>query len=166
MIIDKFDGLYDFLSNFYECPVFYDGLWYRNSEAAFQAAKTLDTKMRKVFTELSASKAKYLGRHIQLRDDWEKVKDEIMYKIVYTKFYHNKHLAQKLIDTFDAELVEGNHWGDCYWGVCGGKGQNKLGKILMQVRKELQWIGPSESSKLQQADKFTKNNLCEDFNIV
>ena len=34
-------------------------------------------------------------------------------------------------------LEEGNTWHDTYWGVCNGKGKNKLGKILMQVREEL-----------------------------
>ena len=40
--------------------------------------------------------------------------------------------------TGDAELVEGNTWNDTYWGVCNGVGHNHLGKILMQVRQELQ----------------------------
>jgi predicted NAD-dependent protein-ADP-ribosyltransferase YbiA (DUF1768 family) len=42
-----------------------------------------------------------------------------------------------LIDTGDQELIEGNWWGDVIWGVCNGKGENHLGKILMEVRKEL-----------------------------
>lgn len=137
MVIDIFDGDYAFLSNFWECPVFYNDLWYKNSEAAFQGAKTTDRKMRGVFSELSPSRAKYLGRHIQLREDWEQVKDTIMYQIVYSKFSLNADLKTQLIATGDAELVEGNTWGDTYWGVCRGVGQNKLGKILMQVRSEL-----------------------------
>lgn len=137
MKIDCFDGNYAFLSNFYNCMVEYDGLLYRNSEAAFQAAKTMDKKMRKVFTELSPSSAKYLGRHVQLRDDWEDVKDDIMYEIVYNKFSNNLDLKNSLHDTGDAELIEGNWWNDKYWGVCNGEGQNKLGKILMRVRNEL-----------------------------
>lgn len=137
MKIDCFYGSYAFLSNFYSCMVEYDGLLYRNSEAAFQAAKTMDKKMRKVFTELSPSSAKYLGRHIQLRGDWEDVKDNIMYEIVYNKFSNNLDLRNLLHDTGDSELVEGNWWNDKYWGMCNGEGQNKLGKILMRVRDEL-----------------------------
>ena len=137
MKIDCFDGNYAFLSNFYSCMVEYDGLLYRNSEAAFQSAKTMDKKMRKVFTELSPSSAKYLGRHVQLRDDWEDVKDNIMYEIVYNKFSNNLDLRNSLHDTGDAELIEGNWWNDKYWGMCNGEGQNKLGKILMRVRDEL-----------------------------
>lgn len=137
MKIDCFDGSYAFLSNFYNCMVEYDGLLYRNSEAAFQAAKTMDKKMRKVFTELSPSSAKYLGRHVHLRGDWEDVKDNIMYEIVHNKFSNNLDLRNLLHDTGEAELVEGNWWNDKYWGVCNGEGQNKLGKILMRVRDEL-----------------------------
>jgi len=47
-------------------------------------------------------------------------------------------LREALLDTGNAKLVEGNYWGDVEWGVCRGKGKNKLGKILMKVRKEIQ----------------------------
>mgnify|MGYP005981410963 CR=1 FL=1 len=40
MIIDEFRGEYAFLSNFYSCPVTYNGESYLNSEAAFQAQDT------------------------------------------------------------------------------------------------------------------------------
>ncbi len=46
-------------------------------------------------------------------------------------------LAQRLLATGDAELVEGNNWGDRFWGICRGEGRNELGKILMKVRDEL-----------------------------
>lgn len=136
-VIDRFDGDYAFLSNFFECPVFYNDLWHTNSEAAFQGAKSKDRKMRGVFSELSPSRAKYLGRHIQLREDWEQVKDTIMEQIVYNKFRYNASLEERLLDTGTAELIEGNTWGDTYWGICNGVGQNKLGKILMKVRERL-----------------------------
>jgi ribA/ribD-fused uncharacterized protein len=93
--------------------------------------------MRKVFTELSPSSAKYLGRHVELRSDWEDVKDNIMYEIVYNKFSNNLDLRNSLHNTGDAELIEGNWWNDKYWGMSNGEGQNKLGKILMRVRDEL-----------------------------
>jgi len=46
-------------------------------------------------------------------------------------------LRKKLLATGNATLIEGNTWGDTYWGVCKGKGQNKLGKLLMELRSEL-----------------------------
>ena len=84
--IDSFRGKYDFLSNFYGAIVFYDGLWYRNSEAAFQSAKTLDTETRKRFAEVSPIQAKKMGRTVKLRPDWEQVKDGIMLEILRSKF--------------------------------------------------------------------------------
>ena len=71
-----------------------------------------------------------------LRADWEDKKDKIMYDILEAKF-SNKRLAQKLLATGNAKLVEGNTWGDTYWGACRGQGKNKLGKLLMKVRKKL-----------------------------
>ena len=42
--INEFRGDYAFLSNFYECPVLYEGLCYRNAEADFLAARNLATE--------------------------------------------------------------------------------------------------------------------------
>lgn len=51
--------------------------------------------------------------------------------------YTVPYLREKLLATGDAELVEGNTWGDRFWGVCNGVGQNWLGRLLMQVRDEI-----------------------------
>ena len=39
--------------------------------------------------------------------------------------------------TRDRVLIEGNDWGDTFWGMTDGEGENHLGKILMRVRAEL-----------------------------
>lgn len=135
-MIDKFDGKYDFLSNFYECNIPFAGYNFTSSEAAFQAMKTRDPDEREQFENLGPGAAKRLGRKVNLRSDWEKVKDDIMYLIVSEKFFLHKDLREKLLATGEEELVEGNYWNDTYWGVCNGVGQNKLGKILMRVREE------------------------------
>ena len=138
--IDVFDGQYRFLSNFYPATVVYEGIKYASSECAFQAAKCKDIGEREQFASLNPSAAKRLGRHIELRPDWESVKDFVMEEIVRDKFFRHKDLAEKLLETGDAELVEGNTWKDIYWGVDlnSNYGQNKLGKILMKIRSELQ----------------------------
>lgn len=133
--INEFRGNYYFLSNFYEAPVTYQGLLYLNNEAAFQSAKTFSD--RECFTNLDPSSAKKLGRRVQLRNDWEDVKDEVMYEICKAKFSQNELLKVKLIETGDKYLEEGNTWGDKIWGTVNGVGENKLGKILMRVREEL-----------------------------
>lgn len=105
---------YSFLNNFYDCKVTYDGITYCNSEAAFQAQKTKTKHERLCFTNLSPQKAKSMGRRVELREDWEKVKDQIMYEVVKAKFQQNPDLKQRLLDTGDAEIVEGNHHQDWY----------------------------------------------------
>lgn len=137
MIINEFRGKYDFLSNFYSAPVEYDELLYLNNEAAFQSAKVLDIEHRKQFCRLDPSTAKKRGRNVLLRNDWEQVKDEIMCQIVRAKFIQNEDLRERLFATGDAILIEGNTWGDTYWGICRGRGKNMLGKILMKVREEI-----------------------------
>lgn len=137
-VIDCFDGEYRFLSNFDTTPVIYEDINCRTSESAFQMMKTNDLKLRNKIGISHPSEAKRLGRKLILREDWEDIKDNIMFEIVYAKFTQHLDLKQKLLDTGNAELIEGNTWHDTYWGVCNGFGQNKLGKTLMRVREELQ----------------------------
>ena len=134
-VIDKFEGENFFLSNFYEAPVSYNGIDYDNSEAAFHAQKCVERAHE--FSHLTPKEAKKLGRSVELRNDWEEVKDDIMHDIVKNKFTQNKNLENMLLSTGEAILVEGNWWHDTYWGMCNGKGKNKLGQILMEVRSEI-----------------------------
>lgn len=128
-----------FLDNFYACQVTYQGITYQNSEAAFQAQKTTDPQERLKFANLPPQEAKSLGRLVPLRDDWEEIKDQIMYEVVKAKFQQNPDLLQQLLDTGDAQIVEGNHHQDSYWGVDLHtlRGRNKLGSICEKVREEL-----------------------------
>ena len=139
-VIDSFRGKYAFLSNMYSCNVYYNGYTFKSSEAAFHAQKC-PTRASE-FVELDPSASKKLGREVQLRDDWESVKYNIMHEIVKQKFMQNTNLKNMLLSTGDAELIEGNWWNDTYWGVCTNKkydhvGENNLGKLLMKIREEL-----------------------------
>lgn len=136
-MINEFRGEYYFLSNFYPCKVEWQGIVYENNESAFQSAKCINLEQRKNFIGLDPSTAKRKGRRVKLRNDWEEIKDQVMYEIVLNKFLQNEDLKDKLLRTGEEELIEGNIWHDYYWGVCNGRGKNKLGKILMQVREEL-----------------------------
>lgn len=133
--INEFRGEYYFLSNFYNAEIMYENKHYENNEAAFQAMKCPDRADE--FRYLNGTDSKRLGRRVTLRADWETVKDQIMYKICRAKFEQNPELQTRLLETGDAELIEGNAWNDTYWGVCNGYGKNMLGKILMQIRKEM-----------------------------
>jgi len=134
--IEQFRGEYAFLSNFYRCNVSYEGLIYPSSEHAFQAAKTLNMEARRAFTQplMDASLSKHLGRALVLRPNWDKI--VVMEDILVSKF-SEEVLKDALVATGDAELIEGNTWGDTFWGVCNGKGSNFLGKALMNLRKKL-----------------------------
>lgn len=139
-VISSFQGEYFFLSNFFYSPVEFDGEIYPAVEHAFQAAKTFDAELRQGILQASSpAQAKHQGRTVPLRSDWEQVKFEIMFMLLKFKFSH-PDLRQKLLETGDAELIEGNNWGDKVWGCVSYKGQwigkNHLGKLLMKVRAD------------------------------
>lgn len=134
--ITQFRDEYFFLSNFYLCNIEYNGFKYTSVEAAFQAQKCLDKNVMAEFTKMTPGQAKKHGRKVKLRNDWESVKLSIMEELVRIKFTSNRDIQQLLLDTQNAELIEGNNWNDRFWGVCKGKGENNLGKILMKIRNE------------------------------
>lgn len=136
-MIDSFTGQYHFLSNFAECQIPWEGLTYQSVEAAYQASKTLDHRIRREFTQLGPTSAKHLGQRIKLRPHWEEEKVLIMYQLLKIKFAPGTKFAEKLLATRKEVLIEGNWWGDKYWGTVGNKGKNMLGKLLMRVRRQL-----------------------------
>lgn len=141
MVISEFRGEYYFLSNFFPCTIkMKNGLTFTNAEAAFQSCKTEDWTVKQKFCGLTASEAKKLGRKVDLVNGWDEVKDQVMVDVVTEKFIQNLGLAEKLVETKDATLIEGNTWGDQYWGMCDGVGQNKLGYILMHVRAKINYL--------------------------
>jgi N-glycosidase YbiA len=135
-MIDSFNGIYRFLSNFYSCRIMFEGQRYHSVEAAYQAAKTLDTDARQMFEDILPSEAKRMGKLLKLRSDWEDAKLGIMEQLVEQKF-QDPFLRSALLDTGEEELVEGNYWNDTFWGVCNGSGANYLGQILMAVRQRI-----------------------------
>jgi hypothetical protein len=68
---------------------------------------------------------------------WEESKVRVMHGLVLQKFTRHPELGEQLLATRGRELIEGNTWGDRFWGVCGGQGQNYFGHILMEVRAYL-----------------------------
>lgn len=135
--IDSFSGEFRWLSNFWPCKIISDGIEFPSVEHAYVAAKKQCPDFARKISKLPlAGNAKTEGRGITLRPDWDEVKYELMYKFLRQKFVANSPLGQLLDGTLGAELIEGNNWKDTYWGVCHGKGQNNLGKLLMQIREE------------------------------
>jgi ribA/ribD-fused uncharacterized protein len=142
-VIDDFNGKYRFLSNFSE-----DGFravhlplgekWWPTNEHYYQAMKTLsEWEAYDIWNVETPGEAKKMGRKVLLRKDWEEIKILVMRKGLELKFELGSELAKKLLATGDAMLIEGNNWGDSWWGVCRGKGRNWLGHLLMARRAEL-----------------------------
>ncbi len=142
-IIDSFKGEYRFLSNFHVCDIEFEGAIYPSTEHAYQAAKTINLDQRLYFQEsvkiVSCGDAKRHGQKLKLREHWDELKIGIMFSLVSQKFANHLDLRNKLLETKDKILIEGNYWHDRTWGICtcskcGNKGLNHLGEILMQVR--------------------------------
>lgn len=135
--IDSFQGRHRWLSNFWPSAVLMDGLLYGSVENAYQAAKAHPSQRRPFLGCCSPGQAKRLGRRVPLPADWEQRKVGVMRSLLRDKFSPGSQLAAQLLATGDAPLVEGNTWGDRFWGVCGGVGENHLGRLLMERRAEL-----------------------------
>lgn len=142
--INSFKNEYDFLSNFYEVNILYDGILYRSVEAAFQANKSISMEERMQFANFNPIIAKRMGRKIQLRDDWADIRIQIMKELIILKFVGTPTLKKKLLSTSNLPLIEGNKWHDNFWGNCtcpkctSVEGKNNLGKIIMDVRDLIQ----------------------------
>jgi ribA/ribD-fused uncharacterized protein len=141
-VIKGFFGDYRFLSNFFYTTVYYEGLSFTSSEAAYQSSKLLP-HCRSQFQNISPAASKKLWKSFgedslydSFPEEWDERKYDVMAGIVFDKFLRNKSLRQRLLDTGDRYLEETLWWRDVFWGVdikLGG--QNNLGKILMNVRE-------------------------------
>jgi len=178
-VIDRFIGPYEFLNNYYPCEIHTnDGLIFYSSEAYYQACKLKNPKERVKFAEIKdPQKAHDLGKKISLRSDWMIVRAIAMDFVVMEKFYQNAELAQKLIDTNPATLINGNFNNDSYWGkipVPVGKsnvwyGENHLGQILENLRWLLHYeFGPGSPKEMydhppyhQTIDEYIEEQIVE-----
>lgn len=144
MNIAIFKGPFRWLSNFHLCSIEFEGLVYPSTEHAYQAAKfSSEEDRKKVRDAEKPAISKRLGAKAVVPANWhESRKQEVMYEICKYKFTKHADLRQKLLDTKDIPLVEGNGWHDNEWGSCfcencGSQGKNMLGKILMRIRDEV-----------------------------
>ncbi|MEU4709462.1 NADAR family protein [Nocardia salmonicida] len=132
--ITEFRGRYAFLSNFAWCDMYGRRT---TVEHCFQAYKTESlTERNGILRASSPLEARRMGKTVTLRPGWEDIKVLIMQHHLAEKF-KDPYLEAKLLATGDLELIEGNHWGDRFWGVVDGEGRNELGKLLMALRQEL-----------------------------
>jgi ribA/ribD-fused uncharacterized protein len=139
-----YEGPYGYMSNFYPKWFRWRRFEWPDIEHAFQYAKTTNpTEQQNIRTALTPSIAKRLGRVCTLREDWENIKDILMYELVLAKFSQNESIADSLLSTGDSLIVE-NAKHDEYWGIGRGNGRNQMGKTLMAVRSHLASLGETD----------------------
>lgn len=135
--ITSFHGEHRWLSNFAPAAVMFNQLYYPTVENAYQAAKTNDIGHQRQLVTITPGQAKRVGKTFRLSADWDDRKLAVMDDLLWQKFQLPLY-RMKLLATGDCMLVEGNTWGDKFWGVCEGEGENHLGKLLMKIRTNLQ----------------------------
>jgi N-glycosidase YbiA len=131
---------YGYFSNFSPHPIYIDNSRWHTTEHYFQASKFNDIVLKEKIQSIeSPMQAAIEGRDRKniIRDDWEMIKESVMYKAVKCKFIQHPKIMHGLLQTKDFFIIEHTS-NDDYWGDGGdGKGKNRLGVILMQVRDEL-----------------------------
>lgn len=126
-----------YCSNFYRSPISIGGKTYLTVEHFYQASKTPILEEQEMIRNLpTPSEAKLAGYHVTLRRDWNDMRVDVMLESLRAKFTQHLDLRKKLLSTGNAVLHEDSPW-DKYWGYAKGKGQDMLGKLLMQVRGEI-----------------------------
>lgn len=140
-MIKEFRNQYSYLSNFYRCDphILYEGYEYASVEHGFQSLKALNQDDRdRIRNADHPGAAKKLGHEVVIRPDWDAVKIDIMFGLLKAKF-NMPFFIDRILETGEEELVEGNWWNDKFWGFClkTNEGENHLGKLLMRVRSEL-----------------------------
>ena len=123
-MITSFTGEHEFLSNFYEHPFMLPalpGTWFNTAEHAFQAAKAMSgVDWARIVNARTPYQAKKAGRAVDCRPDWDHIKRFVMLEVLMAKFGGGgggNTLTSLLAATDPAVLVEGNQWGDTYWGA-------------------------------------------------
>ena len=141
--ITRFFDDYRWLSNFWPARVRgVGGLWYPTVEHGYVAAKSKDPEVWKAIQQVEKpGQVKRIGRTIELRPEWESYngafKIAAMSDLLEQKFA-DPILRAKLNETKGRELIEGNTWGDTFWGQCPvGNGHNHLGKLIMSIRDDV-----------------------------
>lgn len=134
----KTDQAFGFLNNYYGSRMFVFGRWWNNVEAPYQAMKCANpSDIDAIHKAESPKEARELGQKVKIVPGWDEIKMSVMYQCVLAKFTQNHELLQQLLMTGEREIIE-NSQADAFWGCGPNKdGQNMLGKILMDVRKEL-----------------------------
>lgn len=121
----------------------YEGVVYPSVENAFQVSRFDNASLRERYRYMTPHQAAYNGvRSTQTTENWIYIKYDIMYNILKTK-YSDPEMRKRLLDTGNENIVitclnHDHEWYSCRCSKCKGYGRNILGKLLMELRNELQ----------------------------
>ena len=145
---------YSEFSNFAIYPIHIDGITFPTVEHFYQWSKITNEKYKEMILQTpNPVEAKRIGgyKKARMRNDWDKIKFDVMYRAVKAKFEQHPELMNLLLNTGDSKLVHDSPW-DNYWGNGPkGDGYNMLGKILMEIRDK-------EREKRQRWEKVWTQN--------
>ena len=140
--IDNFNGYFDFLNNDYPCDIYFEGLIFKSVSHAYQAARSKLQHIREKIALADSIIEMYdIAAKIEDPLDWLKMRIKVMEKLVRDKFRRHRDLRDKLKATSNRELI--NTYADAtnsniFWGIVDNKGQNQLGRIIENVRYDIQ----------------------------
>lgn len=129
-----------YLANYSNHGFYKNGIFYKTVEHYYQSEKFDDENIRnKIINAETPKEASNIGRDRSniRRNNFNSIKNKVMYEGILEKFRQNRDIAYKLLETRNEEIAEATI-NDYYWGIGEDKnGQNIIGKILMQVRSKI-----------------------------
>ena len=139
-----FKNEYRWLSNFYKLqePIDLYGCVFYYTENLYQAFKCNKADDFILMASLTPGEAKRFGKRVELNPDFEANKLSIMKQILDIKF-RQEYFKRRLLATGNCLITESTSWHDNFFGNCicpnciNIPGKNHLGKIIMEIRKEL-----------------------------
>ena len=137
---NKTNWVSNWFSNMIDVEIIIDGITYQSTESYYQSQKALNENDKLYIASLSGIDAKRESKKIEIRSDWDNIKIDVMKKALKTKFTI-PYWKEKLLSTGNEPIIEWNNWNDKFWGVSikDNKGQNNLGKLLMEIREEFKY---------------------------
>jgi ribA/ribD-fused uncharacterized protein len=151
---DANKGEYRNFSNDSQHPIEVDGQQYPTVEHYFQAMKAKEFNDEEIYKKIISTKTpkavKATGKKVKnfITEIWESKREEIMEKGVRAKFVQHPELRKQLLETGDKIIGKADP-RNTFWGIGTGiaseksnspskwRGQNKLGKLLMEIRENL-----------------------------
>jgi ribA/ribD-fused uncharacterized protein len=135
---------YGAFSNLYRRPIQFEGDIFPTAEHAYQAGKARKRAVREWLMAAPSPALLAMAAHglyyWDITPDWATIKFDRMRAVLRAKFTQHEDLRRLLVSTRNARLVESATTDNAVnrlWGEVNGRGENMLGKLLIEIRTEL-----------------------------